>query len=147
MGRPARNYGGTGGHGCPPLPGEGPNLNCHVMSDKTLLTMVQDTRKRPRRTPKIEILKDFPTDGMKANKILDSISLEEPKQSELQSEPVASLKETEEVSWLEFAFSLAMYRSYWWVLSVVVLLKTWEMSLRAFSFWFLLIEKRMGSVL
>ena len=94
MGRPARNYGGTGGHGCPPLPGERPNLNCHVMSDKTLLTMVQDTRKRPRRTPKIEILKDFPTDGMKANKILDSISFEEPKQSELQSEPVASLKET-----------------------------------------------------
>ena len=94
MGRPARNHGGTGGHGCPPLPGERPNINCHVLSDKTLLTMVQDTKKRPRGTPKIEILKDFPKDGIKANRKLDSFSFVEPKQSEMQSEPVASLEET-----------------------------------------------------
>ena len=35
MGRPARNHGGTGGHGCHPLPGERPNFNHHVISDKT----------------------------------------------------------------------------------------------------------------
>ena len=39
MGR-ARNHGGTGGHGCLPLPGERPNFNRHVMSDKDLLYLV-----------------------------------------------------------------------------------------------------------
>ena len=39
MGR-ARNHGGTGGHGCVPLPGERPNYNRHVMTDKTLLSLV-----------------------------------------------------------------------------------------------------------
>ena len=40
MGRAARNHGGTGGHGYVPLPGERPNYNQHVMTDKALLSLV-----------------------------------------------------------------------------------------------------------
>ena len=40
MGKAARNHGGTGGHGCLPLPGERPNFNRHVMSDKDLQNLV-----------------------------------------------------------------------------------------------------------
>ena len=40
MGRPARNYGGTLGHGCLPLPGEAPNYNRHVLEDRKLQGLV-----------------------------------------------------------------------------------------------------------
>ena len=43
MGRPARNYGGTLGHGCLPLPGEAPNFNRHVLEDKKLQGLVPRT--------------------------------------------------------------------------------------------------------
>ena len=46
MGRAARNHGGTGGHGCAPLPGERPNFNRHVMSDKSLLGLVSNDDRR-----------------------------------------------------------------------------------------------------
>ena len=44
MGRAARNHGGTGGHGCVPLPGERPNFNRHVLSDQTLLGLVNQKK-------------------------------------------------------------------------------------------------------
>ena len=40
MGRAARNNGGTGGHGCHPMPGERPNFNRHVLSDQDLKSIV-----------------------------------------------------------------------------------------------------------
>ena len=46
MGRAARNHGGTGGHGCPPLPGERPNYNRHVMNDMTLQGLITIDRKK-----------------------------------------------------------------------------------------------------
>ena len=42
MGRAARNNGGTGGHGCVPMPGERPNFNRHVLTDKALLSLVSN---------------------------------------------------------------------------------------------------------
>ena len=42
MGRAARNHGGTGGHGCFPMPGERPNYNRHVINDKALLSLVNN---------------------------------------------------------------------------------------------------------
>ena len=49
MGRAARNHGGTGGHGCVPLPGEHPNYNRHVMTDEALMSLVSinDMKKLP----------------------------------------------------------------------------------------------------
>ena len=46
MGRAARNHGGTGGHGCVPLPGERPDFNRHVMSDTVLLSLVPNHKKK-----------------------------------------------------------------------------------------------------
>ena len=46
MGRAARNHGGTGGHGCVPLPGERPNYNRHVMTDKTLLSLLSNNERK-----------------------------------------------------------------------------------------------------
>ena len=60
MGRPARNHGGTGGHGCHPLPGERPNFNHHVISDKTLQKMVKNAKQEPGRSTKLEIFKYLP---------------------------------------------------------------------------------------
>ena len=60
MGRPARNHGGTGGHGCFPMPGERPNFNHHVLNDKELLKLAQSTQKRPERSTKMTILKHLP---------------------------------------------------------------------------------------
>ena len=58
MGRPARNHGGTGGHGCHPLPGERPNFHHHIVSDKTLQKMVKNAIQGPAgRCTKLEILK------------------------------------------------------------------------------------------
>ena len=51
MGRAARNHGGTGGHGCVPLPGERPNYNRHVMSDKTLLSLVSSKDRKKQQGP------------------------------------------------------------------------------------------------
>ena len=62
MGRPARNHGGTLGHGCLPLPGVRPNFNHHVLPDKTLQRLVHNTDRKPRISTKIEILKDKPCD-------------------------------------------------------------------------------------
>ena len=46
MGRAARNHGGTGGHGCLPMPGERPNFNRHVMSDQDLQYLVTNKDRR-----------------------------------------------------------------------------------------------------
>ena len=46
MGRPARNSGGTGGHGCVPLPGDRPNFNHHILSDQQLLSLVNVSYKK-----------------------------------------------------------------------------------------------------
>ena len=60
MGRPARNHGGTGGHGCHPSPGERPNFNQHVISDKTLQKMVKNAKQEPGRSTKLEVFKYLP---------------------------------------------------------------------------------------
>jgi hypothetical protein len=82
MGRPARNHGGTGGHGCLPLTGERPNYNHHVLKDKTLLTLVPNTNKKSGKTTKLEILAHLPKNWEKrvhSDRQYDSVSIMEPK--------------------------------------------------------------------
>ena len=55
MGRAARNHGGTGGHGCFPLPGERPNFNHHIITDKALLSLVQGSNRIKQNTNGVEI--------------------------------------------------------------------------------------------
>jgi hypothetical protein len=91
MGRPARNHGGTGGHGCFPMPGERPNLNHHVLKDKELLKLVQSTQKRPERSTKITILKHIPKLRENPTKVhtdrsVDSIKSIEPKLPQMQED-------------------------------------------------------------
>ena len=69
MGRPARNHGGTGGRGCLPFPGERPNFNNHVMSDKTLQNLVKNANQEPGRSTKIEILKYLPKYGEQPKRV------------------------------------------------------------------------------
>ena len=80
MGRPARNYGGTLGHGCLPLPGVRPNYNHHVISDKTLQRLVQTTNKKPGKSTKLEILENLPKSGP-SDKPSDYVSTKEPKRN------------------------------------------------------------------
>ena len=54
MGKAARNHGGTGGHGCVPLPGERPNFNQHVLGDQVLLRLVNQ-KKQPEVASKLPI--------------------------------------------------------------------------------------------
>ena len=56
MGRAARNHGGTGGHGCFPMPGERPNYNLHVMKDKALLSLITNNDSK-----KLAVSKGSPT--------------------------------------------------------------------------------------
>ena len=92
MGRPARNHGGTGGHGCQPLPGERPDFNRHVVSDKTLQKMVKNANQEPAgRSTKLDTLKYLPkydekpkrahSDGRSIliDRPVDSVSMEVPK--------------------------------------------------------------------
>ena len=92
MGRPARNHGGTGGHGCHPLPGERPDFNRHVVSDKTLQKMVKNANQEPAgRSTKLDTLKYLPkydekpkrahSDGRSIliDRQVDSVSMEVPK--------------------------------------------------------------------
>ena len=77
MGRPARNHGGTGGHGYPPLPGEVPNFNQHVLMDKTLQRLVPNMNQKPRITTRIDILTQLPKFGKqieRVNQPSDSVS-------------------------------------------------------------------------
>ena len=69
MGRPARNHGGTGGHGCHPLPGQRPNYNHHVLWDKTLQKMVKNACKEPGISTKLETLKYLPKNGEKPKRV------------------------------------------------------------------------------
>ena len=69
MGRPARNHGGTGGRGCLPLPGERPNLNYHVLDDKTLQKLVQNSNQKPGRSTKLELLQNLPRYGEKPKRV------------------------------------------------------------------------------
>ena len=82
MGRPARNHGGTGGHGCVPLPGERPNFNYHTLDDTTLQKLVQNRNKKLQRSNKIETLKDIPKSEKKQSMVKnhmpsDSVILKE----------------------------------------------------------------------
>lgn len=61
MGRPARNYGGTLGHGCLPLPGETPNFNRHVLEDKKLQRLVSKTIGNKRSITKLATKSDKST--------------------------------------------------------------------------------------
>ena len=82
MGRPARNHGGTGGHGCLPLPGERPNYSHHVLKDKTLQTLVPHTNQKSGRTTKLEIVAHLPKSREKrvnSDRPYDSVSSIEPK--------------------------------------------------------------------
>ena len=82
MGRPARNHGGTGGHGCLPLPGERPNYSHHVMKDKTLQTLVPHTNQKSGRTTKLEIVAHLPKSREKrvhSDRPYDSVSSIVPK--------------------------------------------------------------------
>lgn len=65
MGRPARNHGGTGGHGCLPLPGERPNFNHHILDDKKLQKLVQNSNRKQGRSTKLELLRKLPGFGEK----------------------------------------------------------------------------------
>ena len=65
MGRPARNYGGTGGHGYLPLPGERPNFHRHLLQDTTLTFLVKSSMKQTKKNKGVEIVKPFKNDEMK----------------------------------------------------------------------------------
>ena len=69
MGRPARNHGVTGGHGCHPLPGQRPNYNHHVLWDKTLQKMVKNARQEPGISTKLETLNYLPKNGEKPKRV------------------------------------------------------------------------------
>ena len=58
MGRPARNYGGTLGHGCLPLLGEAPNFNRHVLKDKILQRLVPSMTRNKRNITKFATRSD-----------------------------------------------------------------------------------------
>ena len=45
MGGGARNYGGTRGHGCFPLPGKRANFNLHTLFDKKLFKDINCSEK------------------------------------------------------------------------------------------------------
>lgn len=94
MGRPARNHGGTGGHGCLPLPGERPNFHRHLLKDKTLTTLVKSSQKEPKKTKKVEIVKPFKNDDMKTTLAKDSNN----KTSLSEKELPASEKQKEHVT-------------------------------------------------
>ena len=66
MGRPARNHGGTGGHGYLPLPGERPNFHRHLLKDMTLTSLVESSLKQPKKKKGVEILKPFKNDEKKS---------------------------------------------------------------------------------
>ena len=73
MGRAARNHGGTGGHGCVPLPGERPNFNRHIISDKTLFrhSLVKHNNIQPEKSKKLELVKQLPGEGIQMTPISD----------------------------------------------------------------------------
>lgn len=66
MGRPARNHGGTGGHGYLPLPGERPNFHRHLLKDMTLTSLVKSSLKQSKKKKGVEILKPFKNDEKKS---------------------------------------------------------------------------------
>ena len=66
MGRAARNHGGTGGHGCVPLPGERPNFNQHVLGDQVLLRLVNQEKQPEVAAKEIERKFPMPDKDMKA---------------------------------------------------------------------------------
>ena len=80
MGRPARNHGGTLGHGCLPFPGVRPNYNQHVLSDMTLQRLVHTTNKKSGKSTKLVILENLPI-SVHSDKTCDYVSSEEPKKT------------------------------------------------------------------
>ena len=66
MGGAARNHGGTRGHGCPPLPGDRPNVNRHTLNDSTIFSMVKNKKVAQEKQPtdkKLMIVKQLPRIG------------------------------------------------------------------------------------
>ena len=62
MGRAARNYGGTRGHGYFPLPGERPNVNRHVMNDSDLFSLVKSSEKKMLKSDCLKVVPQPQTD-------------------------------------------------------------------------------------
>ena len=62
MGRAARNYGGTRGHGYFPLPGERPNVNRHVMNDSDLFRLVKSSEKKIFKSDGLKVVQQLQTD-------------------------------------------------------------------------------------
>ena len=91
MGRPARNFGGTGGHGCLPLPGERPNFHRHLLKDKTLTTLVKSSMKQTQKTKEVKILKPPMNGKLKSSLPNEPISFN--KTSQLEKEVPASAKQ------------------------------------------------------
>ena len=56
MGRAARNYGGTRGHGYFPLPGERPNINRHVMNDSVLFRFVKNSERKIQKSEGLKVV-------------------------------------------------------------------------------------------
>ena len=65
MGRAARNYGGTRGHGYFPLPGEKPNFNHHIMNDCDLFSSVKSRERKPQKSEFLKIVPQTQTDQVK----------------------------------------------------------------------------------
>ena len=104
MGRAARNHGGTGGHGCVPLPGERPNFNRHVLTDKNLLRLVSNNDRKKlveQRDKKIHLeqQKGFDAEWPKVEELKHQVtSAEQPVTSAKQAvtstkQPVTSAKQ------------------------------------------------------
>ena len=91
MGRPARNYGGTLGYGCLPLPGEAPNLNRHVLQDKIMQGLVPSTTGNKRSITKLA------TKSEKSTGFIDNHGPDTPTLSKYQ-EDAYHIKETERIN-------------------------------------------------
>ena len=94
MGRAARNYGGTGGHGYLPLPGERPNYNRHVIQDKVLFNMVKNSVQKQGGSTKLKILKQRSNEAPHqiAKKILPTRQSETDKKEKASVQLLSSIK-------------------------------------------------------
>ena len=86
MGRAARNYGGTRGHGYFPLPGERPNFNYHVLNDSDLFSIVKTSERKLLKSEGLKVVHQPQTDK-------DRKSFSFTKQPE-KCEPVLKVKTT-----------------------------------------------------
>ena len=75
MGRAARNSGGTGGHGYFPLPGEKPNYNRHIMTDRALFGLVKDNERKPPLSGGLKVVQEEKMKDMSREKDISTNNL------------------------------------------------------------------------